>query len=75
MYQKFELKWPVVVTCLCYLIIIGGSAAALAGGTNIISHYSHIGCRLTALADDTLNGRLSTTDNSSFFVGIAPLSS
>lgn len=52
-----------------------GSAAALAGGPDITNHVNDIGCRLTALADDTLNGRISPSNSDVFFVGISPLKS
>ena len=75
MFTKCELKWPAYVTVLTYLLIVIGSAAALSGGPDITNYYSNIGCKLMSVADDTLYGRISPTDDSTFFVGIVPLSS
>ena len=75
MYTRVELKWPAYCTMLCYLVICVGASAALAGGPEITNYVNNIGCRLTAVADDTLNGRISPTDDSVFFVGLSPLKS
>lgn len=48
---------------------------ALAGGPDITNYINNVGCRITAVADDTLNGRISPVDDSVFFVGITPLKS
>jgi hypothetical protein len=58
-----------------YLAISGGAAVALAGGPDITNYINNVGCRITAVADDTLNGRISPVDDSVFFVGITPLKS
>lgn len=57
------------------MAICVGSAAALSGGPDITNHINNIGCRITALADDTLYGRVSPSNDANFFVGIVPLSS
>ena len=75
MYTRVELKWPAYCTILCYLVISVGAAGALAGGPDIINYVNNIGCRLTAVADDTLHGRISPSDDSVFFVGLTPLKS
>jgi hypothetical protein len=75
MYTRVELKWPAYCTILCYLVITVGSAGALAGGPDVTNYVNNIGCRLIAVADDTLNGRISPSDDSVFFVGLTPLKS
>ena len=47
----------------------------LAGGPDITNYINNVGCRIAAVADDTLNGRISPVDDSVFFVGITPLKS
>lgn len=73
MYTRVELKWPAFCTIFCYLVISIGAAAALAGGPDVTNHVNNIGCRLVAVADDTINGRISPTDDTVFFVGLGPL--
>lgn len=73
MYGKCELKWPGYLAILSYLLIVISSAAALSTAPNVTNDYNNIGCQLMAVADDTLNGRISPTDSDVFFVGIAPL--
>ncbi len=75
MYTKVQLKWPAYCLVFFYLLVAIGSAAALAGGPDITNHVNNIGCRITALADDTLNGRISPSDDSVFFSGLTPLKS
>lgn len=58
-----------------YLVVCIGSAAALAGGPDIVYHYNNIGCRMAAVADDTLYGRISPSDDSVFYIGLTPLKS
>ena len=73
MYGKCELKWPAYLAIFIYLLVCVSAAAALSGGPNVTNDYSNIGCQVMAVADDTLNGRISPTDDSAFFVGISPL--
>jgi|JI8StandDraft_1071087.scaffolds.fasta_scaffold1498200_1 hypothetical protein len=63
------------MTIFCYLTISTGAAVALAGGPDITNYVNNIGCRLTALIDDTLNGRISPENDTIFFVGLTPLKS
>lgn len=74
MYGKCELKWPAYLSIITYLLIVVSASAALAGGPNITNDVNNVGCQLMAVADDTLNGRISPTDEDVFFVGINPLS-
>jgi hypothetical protein len=60
---------------LCFIVISVGASAALFGGPDVTNHVNNIGCRLTAVIDDTLNGRISPSDDSVFFVGLTPLKS
>lgn len=62
-----------MATIFCYLLITIGSAAALFTGPDITNHVNGVGCRITAVVDDTLNGRISPSNDSIFFVGITPL--
>ena len=55
------------------MIIITGSAAAVYAGTDITNYFSNVGCRVTAVLDDTINGRISPSDDRVFFVGLSPL--
>ena len=75
LYNKVQLKWPAYLTIFLYLAISGGAAVALAGGPDITNYINNVGCRIAAVADDTLNGRISPVDDSVFFVGITPLKS
>lgn len=45
----------------------------VAHGTDIVNNFNDIGCKLTSIGDDILNGRLSPTVSNRFFVGITPL--
>lgn len=73
MYEKCELKWPSYITILIFIFIVTGSAAALYRGPDLTNHFNNFGCKLTAILDDTLNGRISPSDDTKFFVGISPL--
>lgn len=63
------------MTIFCYLTITVGAGMALAGGPDITNYVNNIGCRLTAVIDDTQYGRISSDNNSVFFVGLTPLKS
>jgi hypothetical protein len=43
-------------------------------GSDIVYSFNDVGCKITAIGDDILNGRLSPTVENRFFVGITPLS-
>jgi hypothetical protein len=52
---------------------MAGAIMGAAHGTDIVYSFNDIGCRLTSIGDDILNGRLSPTVANRFFVGITPL--
>jgi hypothetical protein len=74
MYGRCELKWPAYSALLLYLGIAIGAILGLMKGADIIYYFNDIGCKTAAVADDTLNGRLSPTVDNRFFVGLTPLS-
>lgn len=61
MYGRCELKWPAYMTVVLYLAIAVGAILGLIRGPDIVYYYNDIGCKTAAVADDTLNGRLSPT--------------
>ena len=75
MYTACELKWTAYFTVIFYLVVVIGGVLAAINGSAIVKHWSDIGCKGAALADDIINGRLSPTVDDRFFVGISPLSS
>ena len=58
---------------MIYILIVTGSSAALYSGPDITNHMNNFGCKLTAVLDDTINGRISPTNDAVFFVGLSPL--
>jgi hypothetical protein len=45
---------------------------AITQGTQIILNFNDIGCKLTAIADDIVYGKVSTTVDNRFFSGLSP---
>jgi len=41
-------------------------------GADIINYFSDVGCKLTAIPDDLLYGRISPSVSGRFFTGISP---
>lgn len=72
MYGKCELKWPAFAMVAAYLIVLIGSAIALVEGPDVTNYFNNFGCRTLAVADDTLYGRISPSDDTVFFVGLKP---
>lgn len=72
MYTRFELKWTSYVLILVTLVCVGGSVSGLMKGSEVIGHFNNTGCKVVAIFDDTLYGRVSD-DGESFFIGMEPL--
>ncbi len=53
---------------------MAGTILALISAPDIVNYYNDIGCKLSGIIDDTINGRLSPTVNNRFFIGLNPLS-
>lgn len=73
-YKNCELKWTSYVSVLCYLMVLIGGILAIMEGADIINYISDVGCKITAIPDDILYGRLSPTVSGRFFTGISPFS-
>jgi len=67
------LKWTSYCAIVFYLVVLAGGIIGSIHGTDIVYNFNDIGCKMTAIGDDILNGRLSPTVANRFFVGIAPL--
>jgi hypothetical protein len=59
---------------ICYLAVAGAGIIAIVQGSNIILYFNDIGCKITAIGDDFVNGRLSPTVENRFFTGLSPFS-
>ena len=53
------------------MVLIGGILAIMKGA-DIINYFSDVGCKLTAIPDDLLYGRISPSVSCRFFTGISP---
>lgn len=51
---------------------LAGSISGLLKGPEVFSHYNNTLCKLGALMDDTVNGRVSD-DGETFFIGLDPM--
>ena len=49
-----------------------GAILGLIKGVDIVYYFNDVGCKTSAVADDTLYGRLSPTVENRFFVGLSP---
>jgi hypothetical protein len=47
---------------------------AVLQGPDIVLYFNDIGCKMTAVADDIVNGRLSPSVSTRFFTGLSPFS-
>ena len=53
---------------------MAGGILGIIRGADIIYYFNDIGCKTSALSDDTINGRMSPTVEDRFFVGLSPFS-
>lgn len=53
------------------MVLVGGILAIMKGA-DIINYFSDVGCKLTAIPDDLLYGRISPSVSGRFFTGISP---
>ena len=53
------------------MVLIGGILAIMKGA-DIINYFSDVGCKLPAIPDDLLYGRISPSVSGRFFTGISP---
>jgi hypothetical protein len=59
MYSKLELKWTAYCALFFYLAVMAGGILGVIKGADIVYSFNDLGCKTAAVADDTLNGRLS----------------
>ena len=73
-YHNCELKWTAYLTIVFYIVVAVGGIIAVMGGPNIVLYFNDVGCKMTAIGDDLVNGRLSSTVANRFFTGLSPFS-
>ena len=61
MYGKCEVKWTAFCATFFFMAIMAGGILGIIKGVDIVSYFNNVGCKTAAVADDTLNGRLSPT--------------
>ena len=61
MYSKCELKWTAYCSIIFYVAIMVGGILGIIKGVDIVYSFNDVGCKIAAVADDTINGRLSPT--------------
>ena len=49
-----------------------GGIIAVMGGPNIVLYFNDVGCKMTSVGDDIVNGRLSSAVANRFFTGLSP---
>lgn len=54
------------------MVVAAGGALAITQGSQIVMNFNDIGCKMMAVADDTVYGKLSTTVPNRFFSGLNP---
>ena len=51
---------------------MAGGILGIINGVSIVQHFNDVGCKVAAIGDDTMNGRMSPTVENRFFVGLTP---